>query len=353
MSQVDVDSLAVGELYAELSARSTALQPGQTAPAERPRAIYAEPRPEFAHLSAEELTHALFKKQKATYNSPDQREEALTAAARDPSIAKNVECVAALVPKDSLALEGSGYRLRAESFGGRYNLAATEPFREQLVPAFGTAFLVAPDLLVTAAHCFFVKPGVLRRSLDSIRVVFGFGLLPDGTVPPIPTSNVFEIEKVAEVAFQPAASLHDGSKNYDLPDWAILRLKNPASGRHHATLRQAGKIEDNAPLYVIGHPCGLPAKFAGGAQVKDNSPTHFFRANLDTFGGNSGSPVFHTGTHQVEGILVRGDTDFISINGRQVSMVIPLLPDGQLDSLGEHCNRLNGVTAALGRLTPR
>ena len=63
---------------------------------------------------------------------------------------------------------------------------------------------------------------------------------------------------------------------------------------------------------------------AGSAKVRDASPTYFFRADLDTFGGNSGSAVFNAGTNLIEGILVRGDVDFItSPAGCMVASVVP------------------------------
>ena len=50
----------------------------------------------------------------------------------------------------------------------------------------------------------------------------------------------------------------------------------------------------------------------------------FFVANLDTYGGNSGSPVFASDTNRVEGILVRGETDFEQTPaGCQISLVCP------------------------------
>jgi V8-like Glu-specific endopeptidase len=61
---------------------------------------------------------------------------------------------------------------------------------------------------------------------------------------------------------------------------------------------------------VIGYPSGLPAKLAGGAKVFGTASPFFFSANLDTFGGNSGSPVFNAGSNRVVGILVRGAADY-------------------------------------------
>ena len=52
-------------------------------------------------------------------------------------------------------------------------------------------------------------------------------------------------------------------------------------------IRRTGTIPDNQAVHVIGHPVGLPMKFAAGATVRNNLPTAFFVANLDTYGGNS------------------------------------------------------------------
>ena len=66
---------------------------------------------------------------------------------------------------------------------------------------------------------------------------------------------------------------------------------------------------------VIGHPSGLPTKVAEGASVR-SVDTAFFTANLDTYGGNSGSAVFNSLSGEVEGILVRGETDYVFDNER-------------------------------------
>jgi hypothetical protein len=57
--------------------------------------------------------------------------------------------------------------------------------------------------------------------------------------------------------------------------------------------------------------------------VRDNTPVPFFAANLDTYGGNSGSPVFNATSGTVEGILVRGENDFVSNGSCYVSLVCP------------------------------
>jgi V8-like Glu-specific endopeptidase len=63
-------------------------------------------------------------------------------------------------------------------------------------------------------------------------------------------------------------------------------------------------------VLVIGHPTGLPTKLADGAVIRSLKETYFI-ANLDTYGGNSGSAVFDANSGLVEGILVRGEQDYV------------------------------------------
>ena len=61
-----------------------------------------------------------------------------------------------------------------------------------------------------------------------------------------------------------------------------------------ARIRTDEKISDNAKVHVIGHPCGLPLKLGDNSIITDNNEHSYFVANLDTFGGNAGSPVFNS-----------------------------------------------------------
>jgi V8-like Glu-specific endopeptidase len=96
-------------------------------------------------------------------------------------------------------------------------------------------------------------------------------------------------------------------------DFALIELDRKVKGRTPLKFRTSGKPSVGDELVVIGHPSGLPTKIADGAQVKTLEGTHFL-ANLDTYGGNSGSAVFNVATGEIEGILVRGATDYV-VNG--------------------------------------
>jgi hypothetical protein len=95
-------------------------------------------------------------------------------------------------------------------------------------------------------------------------------------------------------------------------DFAVVRLDRSATPRFTpASVHWGGLFEygpDGGSIVMIGHPVGLPMKIADNAIVKE-SHVDYFQANVDAFGGNSGSGVFNL-PGEVVGILVRGVTDF-------------------------------------------
>jgi V8-like Glu-specific endopeptidase len=89
----------------------------------------------------------------------------------------------------------------------------------------------------------------------------------------------------------------------------LIKLDRNVTGREIAVLSQRNIFYEQ-PVYVMGHPCGLPLKYAPGATIKETNP-NYFRADLDVYGSNSGSPVFCAETHELIGIVSRGKvTDF-------------------------------------------
>ena len=99
----------------------------------------------------------------------------------------------------------------------------------------------------------------------------------------------------------------DYQKGRSLRD-EIIRLEREVDSEPLELSEDALYVGDE--LYVIGHPAGLPLKVADGARVRQIKDEHFV-ANLDTYGGNSGSAVFSMETDKVVGLLVRGETDFV------------------------------------------
>lgn len=96
-------------------------------------------------------------------------------------------------------------------------------------------------------------------------------------------------------------------------EWILVKLDRKVTGREIAVLSKE-KIQNGGPAYVIGHPCGLPLKYAPGTSIKDVNESHF-SADLDVYGGSIGSPVFCAGTHELIGMVIRAHTQDFRWNG--------------------------------------
>lgn len=287
-----------------------------------------KPHPDLTEMPSEEIFKAARAQQKSIYGV-DDRLDIINVG--DTEIQLVADSVAALFKAADVISNGDGTSsLRVEPYGTAYGLCQTERFRTQPIGAFCTGFLVGPDLIATAGHC------VEAIDVRDRRCVFGYRMLDDDNAQTIiPKSDIYKGNEIV------GRVLTSGG-----PDWAIIRLDRPVEGRTVAHLRRAGMAAAGQSVYVIGHPVGLPLKFADGARITDNSPSTFFSANLDTFGGNSGSPVFSVvdGKHIVEGILVRGEPDFVKVNGCTRSQVYPTT-----GAKGENCTRV----AEFAHLVPK
>jgi V8-like Glu-specific endopeptidase len=122
----------------------------------------------------------------------------------------------------------------------------------------------------------------------------------NNAVSPIDPSQVFGCDQVLEMQREPENQI----------DYAIIQLDRP-TGLPFVDLSQESDLELGTGLAVIGHPNGLPQKLAAFGLVLENDPAFpYFVASLDTFGGNSGSPVIESDNNQVVGMLVSGEQDY-------------------------------------------
>lgn len=190
------------------------------------------------------------------------------------------------------------------------DLCPGERFRDQRTGSRCSGVLVAPDIVATAGHC--VEDA---RTCGNTRFVFGFALESRGGPPDVvPANDVYGCRELI--------AAHPNYKEENGPDWALVRLDRPVTDRKPAAINLTGEIEPGAPVFVIGNPANLPLKAAGGARVRESHPEYFI-ANLDTYHGNSGSPVFNEISGVVEGLLARGEEDWELKGDCWVSKVFP------------------------------
>ncbi len=233
--------------------------------------------------------------QKVIYGEDNRRD---VYEESDPMLLELAKSTAALISTRALSSSSQGMtKVNGSQLGASRGFCAEEPYGEQIAAANCSGFLVAPNVLVTAGHCI--------QSLSDCKgynFVFDFKTDHAGqTEYSVPTSSVYSCKKVIKTVLNSWG---------DKMDYAVVELDRDVTDRAPLKYRTSGKVADGTDLVVIGHPSGLPTKIADGAYVRNNSNSVYFSANLDTYGGNSGSAVFNAQTGEIEGILVRGENDY-------------------------------------------
>jgi V8-like Glu-specific endopeptidase len=225
-----------------------------------------------------------------------------------------------LIDDARITRAGAAYLIdTSRTYAASQNLCASEPYRDEPASAFCSGSLVAPDLVATAGHC------IDAASCGKTTFAFGFRMESATTVrATLPTEDVYHCAAVVSRTYTPTN------------DFAVVRLDRPVVGRLPLPIRRGAALQLGAPLVVAGHPGGIPIKIANGAVVKDVSQLDFFQSNVDTYGGNSGSPVWGLASHAIEGILVRGNTDYTRVRtSRQVCYVSNVCSDAGCPSWEE------------------
>jgi V8-like Glu-specific endopeptidase len=232
-----------------------------------------------------------------------------------------------MIPREAMT-EGRNETYEIElSPLSKKNVCPEQKFTDQGTAAICSGFLVAPDVLVTAGHCV-----TSESSCRDYYWVFDYALTSagDNQYSTASKENVYRCKKIYAQELD----------NTTMMDFGIVLLDRPVEGRNPLKISKEIRISDRTPIVVIGHPTGLPTKIAGGARVRDNSNQFFFSANLDTFGGNSGSAVFNEKTGDVVGILVRGESDYVNDDSRECQ-VVNKCPDS--GCRGEDVTRIENI----------
>jgi len=192
--------------------------------------------------------------------------------------------------------------LTKQTLSNTMRVCPDEKFARQPLAPICSGFLVADDILVTAGHCYEqgwqASPEMVCEDFSWVQ---GYKVESNGTV-----NN-----KISQNRIYNCAKVIQSQLTEDGLDFAVIKLDRKVVGVKPLKFRKEGKVPSNANLVVIGHPSGLPLKITNNGQILDNQDTYTFATNLDTFQGNSGSVVIDLNSGLVEGILVRGKTDYI------------------------------------------
>lgn len=164
-----------------------------------------------------------------------------------------------------------------------------------VVNILATAFFVGPSTLFTASHTL----NGFDPIWHDLSFIQGFALTNDLEVSSAANSLIeFDVDK--------NNIIHKGSgKKGTSEDYAILRTLKP--GKNHIGFPKkppSGLIGRN--VYMLGHPLGLPLKYAFNSKII-SVDDHIFKAEIDAYNFNSGSPLIDSDSHELLGIFVSGE----------------------------------------------
>lgn len=254
----------------------------------------------------------------------------------------HLAAIGVLVGVQNVTADEPSLRLTARPYEEYRPLCDGERFREAraLQPPSCTAFVIRSAtsegggaLIATARHC----------------------------LEPLPPGQTFFVRNFRHDPNEPSGVSHEEITRIVAPvvvdggsstrDWAVLQLEKPLPDVSPLPLRESGEPSIGDPLFVLGHPDGLPLVIASNAEVQGFgepilSP-FLFEANVDSLGGNSGSPLLSARTGMVEGILSKqfDREPFETKDG-----CLRILPCGLSDCLWERVIRIRFVSEALKQL---
>jgi hypothetical protein len=164
--------------------------------------------------------------------------------------------------------------------------------RNEGIDGYGTGFLVAPDVILTAGH---VAAGIDGSSgfwsdpkkASRVRLRFDWEYLPNGQAS---EGTVYALAEDFQIFLSPIGE----------QDFALLRIAleaghtagEPATFEPRAFARPvAQELDASRPLLILQHPQGEPIKLAIGSLSSRNTwPLDRVAYSVNTEGGSSGSP---------------------------------------------------------------
>jgi hypothetical protein len=206
----------------------------------------------------------------------------------------------AMITTQHLVSAGNGnYWIRAPRFQDDKKLCSSERFLDEPTAADCSGTLVNSTTVLTAGHCI-TDANECRNS----NFVFNYAFSRPGQENVIvPRSEIYSCQQIIYRE-------EDSDSHPYRADFALIRLDRPVPNHRPANLDAHHVYSVGEPLIIAGYPSGLPLKFADGVIRSIHSKKPTFDANLDAFGGNSGSPVYSLKTGAMIGVMIDGEEDY-------------------------------------------
>lgn len=261
----------------------------------------------------------------AIYGSDNRKFVDLNSSPKIKSLSRSVGLI---VSRDFVVKNRFSSNILADKLtdSGSIGLCQDELFSNHLSLNSCTGFLIGEDLMASAGHCF-------KSIEDCERMIIAFDVLAKNEKDDsykVSNRNLYECSSIL--------SISEGDK-----DFAVIRLNKKVVGRSPLKINSSRILKSTEKVFMIGHPLGMALMATEDAAITDNDQSNFFKTRLDSFSGNSGSPVFNSETFEVEGILVKGEEDFLQDSTRGCYLNQVYLEEGSASLKGEVVNRIQDI----------
>lgn len=188
--------------------------------------------------------------------------------------------------------------------GDEFNLCHDEPYFD--LPTIGdcTGFLIADDLLMTAGHCVNEK----YKCSDKVWIFDYNGQAEN-------YGNKWELNFDSENTYscKEVITYEDSEKNGQYTDYGIIRLDRKVKDRNYLNISKSLFYKNSSTHTMIGHSLGMPKMYVDNLKIEGLLDKKLVNAYgmIDSFSGNSGSPIIDEKNKLVVGILIRGEEDFL------------------------------------------
>jgi V8-like Glu-specific endopeptidase len=224
----------------------------------------------------------------------DNRQEVFSTA----NLWQNIsESVAVKVSIEHIIQSGNSLALSGAPLSKK--VCAYNRFSDQITVPSCSGFLAKPNVLVSAGHCF-----RSQEDCDKFVWVFAYKLKSssDKDYTKIDVDQVYSCKRIISRQYA----------DFGAVDYTIIELDRPVKNRQPLKLGFDHPVYPGMKVTSIGHPSGLPLKFADSATIiRISDANRTLDTNLDEFQGNSGSPIFDAETGIVIGIASHGQADHV------------------------------------------
>jgi len=193
---------------------------------------------------------------------------------------------------------GGLYMMDSKPLGEKAPVCDDNPWKNYNALGSCSATLIAHDKILTAGHC------IANLDWECSQKSFIFNAREDFFTRTI--NQYFSNDQIYHCKKVIAHKLDADSGM----DYSIVQLDRSVPFKAPIRLHNHTKSDIDDEIFMIGHPLGLGSMTSEVGDIRSDGE-HFYVANIDSFAGNSGAPVFRESDNSLTGMLVRGEEDFI------------------------------------------